>query len=89
MFNKEKIEKTEKIIEKKYHPGIFLSLTMEIAALSVVKPNFGGGGLRAGVKRASVIKANKVSKERKVLSKWNKKHFSMFHKCSLLDIQTN
>ena len=28
-----------------------------------------------------------LSQERKELSKWNKKHFSLFHKCSLLDIQ--
>ena len=32
----------------------------EIAALSGVKPNFGGGGIRAGVKRAGVMKADKV-----------------------------
>ena len=28
-----------------------------------------------------------LSQERKELSKWNKKHFSLFHKCSLLDVQ--
>ena len=28
-----------------------------------------------------------LSQERKELSKWNKMHFSLFHKCSLLDIQ--
>ena len=28
MYDREKIEKTEKIIEKKYHLGVFLSLTM-------------------------------------------------------------
>ena len=28
MYDREKIEKTEKIIQKKYHPGVFLSLTM-------------------------------------------------------------
>ena len=28
-----------------------------------------------------------LSQERKELLKWNKKHFSLFHKCSLLDIQ--
>ena len=33
---------------------------VEIAALSIVKPNFGGGGIRAGIKRAGVIKADKV-----------------------------
>ena len=69
MYDRKKVEKTEKIIEKKYHLGVFLSLTMEIAVLSVVKRNFWGGGIRAGVKRASVIKASKVSQERKVLSK--------------------
>ena len=56
MYDREKLEKTEKIIEKQYHPGVFLSLTMggRIAALSGVKPNFGTGGIRAGVKRADV-----------------------------------
>ena len=28
-----------------------------------------------------------LSHKRKELSKWNKNHFSLFHKCSLLDIQ--
>ena len=28
-----------------------------------------------------------LSQERKELSKWNKKHFSSFHKCSLLDVK--
>ena len=28
MYDREKIEKTEKITQKKYHPGVFLSLTM-------------------------------------------------------------
>ena len=28
MYDREKIEKTEKIIEKKYHRDVFLSLTM-------------------------------------------------------------
>ena len=28
MYNREKIEKTEKTIEKKYDPGVFLSLTV-------------------------------------------------------------
>ena len=28
MYDREKIEKTEKIIEKSYHSGIFPSLTM-------------------------------------------------------------
>ena len=28
MYDREKIEKTEKIIEKKYHPCVFLSLKM-------------------------------------------------------------
>ena len=32
----------------------------EIAALSGVKTNFGGGGIRVGVKRAGVIKVDKV-----------------------------
>ena len=56
MYDREKLEKTEKIIEKQYHPGVFLSLTMggRIAALSGVKPNFGTGRIRAGVKRADV-----------------------------------
>ena len=56
MYDREKIEKTQKIIETKYHPGVILSLTMggRIAALSSVKPNFEGGGIRAGVKKAGV-----------------------------------
>lgn len=56
MYDRVKIEKTDKIIKKKYHPGVFLSLTMvaKIRVLSGVKPNFGGGGDRTGVKRASV-----------------------------------
>ena len=56
MYDREKLEKTEKIIEKKYHLGVFFSLTMgaEIAALGSVKPNFRGGGIRVGVKRAGV-----------------------------------
>ena len=29
-----------------------------------------------------------LSQKWKELSKWNKKHFSLFHKCSLLDIQS-
>ena len=33
----------------------------EIAALRGVKPNFGGGGIKAGIKRAGVIKTDKVS----------------------------
>ena len=28
-----------------------------------------------------------LQKEREELLKWNKKHFSLFRKCSLLDIQ--
>ena len=28
MYDREKIEKTGKMIEKKYHPGVFLSLTI-------------------------------------------------------------
>ena len=28
MYDREKIEKTEKITEKKDHPGVFFSLTM-------------------------------------------------------------
>ena len=28
MYDRETIEKAEKIIEKKYHPRVFLSLTM-------------------------------------------------------------
>ena len=28
MYDGEKIEKTEKITEKKYHPGVFLFLTL-------------------------------------------------------------
>ena len=28
-----------------------------------------------------------LSQEQKELSKWNKKHFSLFHKCSFLEIQ--
>lgn len=32
----------------------------EIAALRGVKPNFGGGGIKAGIKRAGVIKTDKV-----------------------------
>ena len=31
---------------------------------------------------------NWLSQERKELSKWNKKHFFLFHKCSLLDVLT-
>ena len=27
MYDRDKIEKTQKRIEKKYHPGVFLSLT--------------------------------------------------------------
>ena len=51
MYDREKIEKTGKIMEKKYHLGVFLSLTMGggIAALSGFKPNFRGGGIRAGI----------------------------------------
>ena len=29
MYDREKIEKTEKVMEKKYHPSVFLSLTMD------------------------------------------------------------
>ena len=31
----------------------------------------------------------RFSREQKKLLKWNKKHFSKFHKCSLFDLKTN
>ena len=30
MYDREKVEKTEKIIEKKYHPGVIFSLEVPI-----------------------------------------------------------
>ena len=44
MYDREKIEKTEKI-KKKISSGCLT----EIAALCGVKPNFGGGRIRTGV----------------------------------------
>ena len=54
MYNREKKEKTENNREK-MSSGCFSFLNSgwrvaEIAALSGVKPNFGGGGIRADMK---------------------------------------
>ena len=38
----------------------------EIAALSGAKQNFRGGGIRAGLKRAGVVKADNVIGKKKV-----------------------
>ena len=51
MYDREKIEKTEKIIEKGYHSGVFF---LNNGWRNCVKPNFQGGGIRAGVKRVGV-----------------------------------
>ena len=45
----------------------------KIAALSGVKPNFGGGGIKARVKKASVMKADKVIKTKRN-QKWKILH---------------
>ena len=46
---------------------------VEIAALSGVKPNFGGGGIRTSVKRTGVIKTDKVLNIKKYINTNNMK----------------